>query len=107
MSSTPIQFLIYVLPLPTCQKVPLILPINGCLEVQIGVPVTFQLFALNFCNKTIKITDIAITSVITGMSAGNLTTVTGNSSLYYRTLNWTPTSDQMDFQELCAVAVTR
>lgn len=101
------QFLIYVLPLPTCSKVPLILPISGCLEVQVGMPVTFQLFAMNYCNKTIKITDIAITSGINGMSPGNLTTVTGNSSLYYIKLNWTPTSDQIGFQEVCAVAVTR
>ena len=58
MSSVSIQFLIFVLT-PNCSHLPVIIPLTGCLEVQVNVAVTFTLYAMNYCNKTVSIiTDI-------------------------------------------------
>jgi hypothetical protein len=108
MSSVPVQFLVYVLPQPSCTIVPLILPVSGCLEVQVGVPMSIKLYAMNFCNLTIaNLTDIVVSSGINGMSAGNLTSVSTNTSLSYVTYTWTPQADQVGYQELCTIAFTR
>ena len=108
MSSVPVQFLIYVLPQPACSKAPLILPIDGCLEVQVGVVVIFRLYTMNLCNRTVaNLTDILISDGIDGMSVSNLTSVPTNVSLSYVTLTWTPRANQVGFQELCVVAFTR
>jgi hypothetical protein len=108
MSSVPVQFLIYVLPQPTCSKAPLILPVNGCLEVQAGISMSFNLYAINLCNSSVAtLTDIVVSSGITGMSAGNLTDSLTNSSLYYVTFTWTPQANQVGSQELCTIAFTR
>ena len=107
MSSVPVQFLIYVLT-PNCSKLPIILPLTGCLEVQVNVPVNFTLYAMNFCNTTKTIiTDIAATVGITGMQVGNLFNSTTNTSLSYVTLTWTPQSNQIGSQQFCAVAYTK
>lgn len=108
MSSTPVQFLIYVMPLPACSKAPIILPLNGCLEVQVGVSVTFRLYAINLCAKTVAtLTDLILTSEINGMSTSNLTSFPTNTSLSYITLTWIPQVNQVGYQELCAIAYTR
>ena len=84
------------------------MPISGCLEVQVGVAVTFRLYAMNFCNRTVaNLTDIIISNGINGMSANNHTSVLTNLSLSYVTLTWTPRANQVGFQELCVVAFTR
>ena len=108
LSSVPVQFLIYVMPQPACAKAPVILPISGCLEVQVGVAVTFRLYAMNFCNRTVaNLTDIIISDGINGMSVNSLTSVATNLSLSYVTLTWTPQPNQLGLQELCATAFTR
>ncbi|CAM4890519.1 unnamed protein product [Rotaria socialis] len=59
MSSIPVQFLIYVMPALTCTSSPIILPVTGCLEFQIGVSASFNLSAINLCNSsTVGIADI-------------------------------------------------
>ena len=108
MSSVPVQFLIYVMPQPACSRAPLVLPIDGCLEVQVGVTRTFQLYAMNLCNRTVAtLTDIIVADGIAGMSVSNLTSVSSNLSLSFVTLTWTPQASQLGFQEMCAIAFTR
>ncbi|CAF0979910.1 unnamed protein product [Rotaria sp. Silwood1] len=69
MSSVPVQFLIYVEPQPACSKEPVIIPLDRCLEVQVGVSISFNLSAMNLCNQTVAtLTDIAVPSSITGMT---------------------------------------
>ncbi len=108
MSSVPAQFLIYVLPTPSCTQAPFIIPLTGCLEVQVNVSVTFTLYIMNFCNKTIAtIVDLLPTVSITGMSVSNLVNSTTNTSLVYVTLRWTPQTNQIGSQQFCAIAYTR
>ncbi len=108
MSSVPIQFLIYVLPPPTCSDAPIILPLAECLEVAIGVPMTFNLSVLNLCDPNVtEVIDIIIPQGITGMQASDLTISSTNASLVYETFTWTPQADQIGSQQLCAVAYTR
>ena len=108
MSSVPVQFLIYVLPQPACSRAPLVLPIDGCLEVQVGVTRTFRLYAMNLCNRTIAtLTDIVISDGIAGMTLSGFTNVSTNLSLSYVTLRWRPQANQVGFQEMCAIAFTR
>jgi hypothetical protein len=108
MSSVAVQFLIYALPSPNCTQPPVILPLTGCLEVQVNVSVTFTLYAMNYCNKTIAtITSFLSIIGITGMSVSNLTNSTTNTSLVYVTLRWTPQTNQIGSQQFCAIAYTR
>jgi hypothetical protein len=107
MSSVPVQFLIYVMPPPTCLIPPVIIHLSGCLEVTVNVSKSFNISALNSCNSTISnITEIVVTSGITGMEVSNLTQVVTNLSLYYLTFTWTPQANQAGLQQLCIVAVT-
>jgi len=108
MSSVPLQFLVYVLPTPNCSQLPVVLPLTGCLEVQVNVAVTFTLYAMNYCNRTIStITNLLSSVDITGMSVSSLVNSTTNTSLVYVTLTWTPQISQIGPQEFCAVAYTR
>ncbi|CAF1519231.1 unnamed protein product [Rotaria magnacalcarata] len=84
MSSIPVQFLIYVMPALTCTSSPIILPVTGCLEVQIGVLTSFNLSATNLCNpRTVGIADIVISPSIAGVQVSNLTSSTTNASVVY------------------------
>ncbi len=108
MSSVPVQFLIYVLPQPACSNAPILLPLTGCLEVEVGVSVTFNVSAMNLCNSSVAVvTTILVSSGITGMIASNLTNSTTNSSLSYVKFTWTPQANQVGSQELCVIAYTR
>ncbi len=108
MSSVPVQFLIYVLPQPTCSNKPIIFPLSGCLEVQVGVSVSFNISAINLCNSTwITLSTIIVSSGITGMTNGNLINSTTNASISYITFTWTPQANQVGSQQLCTVAYTR
>jgi hypothetical protein len=107
MSSVPVQFLIYVLPTPTCSILPVILPLKGCLEVEVGVTMNFTLFIMNLCNSTVTITDIIISQEISGMTAGSLSNSTTNNSLSYILLTWTPQANQIGSQELCVYAYNK
>lgn len=108
MSSVPVQFLIYVMPQPSCSKQPIILPVNGCLEVQVGVSMTFNLYAMNLCSVSVAtLAAIVVSSGITGMSAGSLTTLPSNSSFSYVTFTWIPLANQVGSQQLCTIAFTR
>ena len=108
MSSVPIQFLIYVIPPPSCSILPLIIPLTGCLEVQVNVSVNYTLYVMNYCNRTRTIvTDLVVTVGITGMTVGSLTNSTTNTSLVSVTLSWTPQSSQIGPQQFCAAAYNK
>ena len=105
MSSVPVQFLIYVLPEPTCPKPPIIIPLTGCLEVTVGVLKSFPLYVMNPCNSSITdIVDIIVSNPIDGMNDGNLTDSPTNESLSYMPYTWTPKANQVGPQQMCATA---
>ncbi|CAF4389701.1 unnamed protein product, partial [Adineta steineri] len=84
MSSVPVQFLIYVMPTPTCSIAPVILPLTGCLEVTAGVPITFNISAYHLCDPNYtEITDIVVSKQIDGMEVGDLTASPTNASEFY------------------------
>ncbi len=108
MSSVPVQFLIYVLPQSTCSTKPIFFPLSGCLEVQVGVSMSFNLSALNLCDPNVAtLSAIVVSSGVTGMTSGNLITSTTNSSVGYITFAWIPQENQVGSQQLCAIAYTR
>lgn len=108
MSSVPVQFLIYVLANVTCSQEPVILPLTGCLEVQIGVTTNYTLFVMNYCNRTkVQIIDVSPTMNIPGMNISQIFNSTTNSSLSYVNLQWTPQLNQIGFQQFCAMAYNR
>ena len=108
MSSVPVQFLIYVIHVPKCPQPPLIFPSTDCLNVQVGIPINFTLYAMTLCNvTTVIIIDIMQTVGIAGMQMGNLTNSTINASLVYVPLIWTPQMYQLGTQQFCAIAYTR
>ncbi|UJR24539.1 hypothetical protein I4U23_005914 [Adineta vaga] len=88
MSSVPVQFLIYVQPQPTCGLKPIILPLTGCLDVQVGVSTSFDY------------------QHISGMNASNLITSSINASISYITFTWIPQINQVGSQKLCVIAST-
>ncbi|CAF4485428.1 unnamed protein product, partial [Rotaria sp. Silwood2] len=86
---------------------PLIIPLDRCLEVQVGVSISFNLSAINLCTPSVAtLTDIVVASGITGMTHGNLIHSSTNSSIYYITFTWTPQTNQIGSQQLCTVAYT-
>ena len=107
MSSVPVQLLIYVQAPPYCPTPPVIVPINGCLEVQVGVPITLNLYAKNMCDPSISVlADIIASSGINGMSSSALRNASANGTLSYVTYSWTPQASQVGLQQLCATAYT-
>ncbi|CAF3842228.1 unnamed protein product, partial [Rotaria sp. Silwood1] len=107
LSSVPVHMLIYVLPVPVCSIKPIILPLTGCLEVQVGITISFNISAMNLCNSTIAtLTDIVVSTNINGLTSSNLTSSLTNSSISYITFSWTPGTNQVGFQTLCFIAFT-
>ncbi|CAF4830281.1 unnamed protein product, partial [Rotaria sp. Silwood1] len=107
MSSVPVQFLIYVMPEPTCSISPVIIPLTGCLEVKVGTMKTFNISIINQCDPDVSdIADLIVSNGITGMQAGNLTYSSTNDSLLYVTFTWTPQLSQLGSQILCTIAFT-
>jgi hypothetical protein len=107
MSSVPVQFLIYVLPTPICLLSPVFNPITGCLEAQINVPITFDLYVENLCNPNdSQITDIVVSDPITGMTVSLLTS-SPDGLFAFVNFTWTPNPNQIGLQQLCTIAFTR
>ena len=107
MSSVPVQLLIYVMGEPSCSKQPLILPLDRCFEVQVGVTISFDIYAMNLCNPAISnVADIVPSGSIDGMTKGNLTKSPTNSSLSYVRFTWTPQANQVGYVEQCTTAYT-
>ena len=107
MSSIPVQFLIHVLPTPKCSDLPLFEPITDCLEAQIGIEITFDLYAQNSCDSDISyISDIIITTSIHSINY-SLLQYEDDYSYTYRTFVWTPQLIDIGPQQICATAFTR
>jgi hypothetical protein len=108
MSSVPVQFLIYVMPEPECSEAPVITLLTDCLEVTVGVSTSFNLSVWNLCDpNSTNITDVILSTPVTGIQVGNLTVSPVNTSLVYVILTWTPQMSQIGSQQLCMIAYTR
>ena len=107
MSSVPVQFLIHVLPIPTCTVPPLILPLTDCFEVQVGQSITFTLTAMDRCNTTATITDILLVQTVSGLTGSTVVNSTTNSSLASAIFTWTPRATQVGVQQLCFTAFNK
>jgi hypothetical protein len=105
MSSVPVQFLIYVMPQPTCGLAPVMLPITHCLDVQVGVQITFNLSAVTLCNPNISgVSEIDMTTTISGMNESDTNDSPTNASVGYASVTWTPDASQVGSQQLCTIA---
>jgi hypothetical protein len=78
--------------------------IDSCILVQVNQTFSSQLIAINNCGSTVTIDDIATLS-FPGMIKGSLTMI--NSTTYYKSLTWTPTTAQIGYQVMCAMALDR
>jgi hypothetical protein len=107
MSSVPVQFLIYVMPEPTCSEAPTIVPFTGCMEFTVGVSVSFNITVINNCDPSISdLGDLIVTNDLSGLQSGVLTDLTTNESIAFMTFTWTPQTNQIGSQQLCMVAFT-
>ena len=107
MSSVPVQFLIYVMPQPACGLAPLMLPLDICLDVQVGVPISFNVSAMTLCDPNVSdVNSIFVSSGISGMSESNLINSSTNASVSYVTFTWTPSASQLGSQQMCVLSYT-
>ena len=106
LSSVPVQFLVYVVQPPSCTILPYVFELSNrtCIPVGVGQTFTTRLYAINSCGSGVTILDIATLS-FSGMVQSNL--IKESSVVYYKTLTWTPTSSQVGFQVMCAMAIDR
>ena len=108
MSSIPVQFLIYVVPEPNCAEKPIILPVQGCLEVAVSVLFSFNVTILNRCDwNYTSIAELVMSKTIPGVQPGNLTVSENDPSVVYMTWTWTPSLIQAGNQEICFIACTK
>ena len=97
--------LIYVMDAPTCNATPVVLPLKRCLDVQVGVSVSFNLTAMSSCNPNISaIASIIVATGIDGMDVSDTMSLSTNASIAYSTFLWTPSVNQIGSQQLCVVA---
>ncbi|CAF4000828.1 unnamed protein product [Rotaria sordida] len=104
LSSVPVQFLVQVVNSPACTIPPEIVGIpveEACIPVKVGQTFNSQLIAINNCGSGVTIADIATLS-FAGIAKGNIVKL--NTTTYYKTLSWTPTTSQLGFQVMCAMA---
>ena len=107
MSSVPVQLLIYVMAEPTCTLVPVVIPLSRCLDVQVGVSISFNISAMTLCNPNISDIDtIIVSSAISGMNVTDTIDSVTNASVSYNTFTWKPLSSQLGSQKLCVIAYT-
>ena len=107
MSSIPVQFLIYVQSEPVCTRPPVIVPINGCMEVIVNVAISFNVTVINNCNLSIAIlADLMITRNIDGIQVDYLSDSQIDASISYATFYWIPHSTQIGPQQLCMIVYT-
>jgi hypothetical protein len=109
MSSVPVQLLIYVINVPVCSEAPVLIPLTGCLQVTVGISMSFNIFAVNLCNPNVTaIMDIVVIhSGTADIQIGGLTNSSTNASLVYKILTWIPQGDEVGPQQLCMIAYTR
>ena len=107
MSSVPVQLLIYVMDTPTCGLAPIILPLSRCMEVQVGVTISFNISALTRCDPAVSDIDSMIFPLsIYEMNTTDIIKSATNASISYTTFTWQPSSDQLGSNRLCLAAVS-
>ena len=74
------------------------------MAITVGQNITTELFAINSCGPSVNITDISTLS-FPGVLKGNL--IEWNSTTYSKSITWTPTSSQLGYQLMCAMALNR
>ncbi|CAF4694549.1 unnamed protein product [Rotaria socialis] len=106
LSSVPIQFLVEIVAPPPCAILPEVYELSeaSCTPIIVGQTYTSQIIAINYCGANVNISDI-VTLPFPGMIRGNL--IQYNSTVYYATISWTPTINQLGYQVTCAMAVDR
>ncbi|CAF3703060.1 unnamed protein product [Rotaria socialis] len=107
MSSAPAQFLIYVLPTPTCPIPPVIMPATDCFEILAGIPTDIQLLVVNNCNPTVAdISDVIMSKTLSGLDMTDMAALPTNDSLILVEFNFTSQSNQIGPQTFCVIAYT-
>ncbi|CAF3224069.1 unnamed protein product [Rotaria socialis] len=102
MSSAPAQFLIYVLPTPTCPIPPVIMPATDCFEILAGIPTDIQLLVVNNCNPTVAdISDVIMSKTLSGLDMTDMAALPTNDSLILVEFNFTSQSNQIGPQTFC------
>lgn len=107
MSTVPVQFLVHVVGVPSCTTPPQVIgaPIEqSCTSVIVNQTFTSQLIAINNCASPVTLVDIATLS-FSGMLQTSMAQL--NSTVYYKNLSWTPTTSQLGYQVMCAMAFDR
>ncbi|CAF1043075.1 unnamed protein product [Rotaria magnacalcarata] len=107
MSSVPTQFLIYVLPTPTCPIPPVIVPASDCFEILAGIPTDIQLLVVNNCDPTVAdISDVIMSKTLPGLDMTDMAALPTNDSLILVEFNFTSQSNQIGPQTFCVIAYT-
>jgi hypothetical protein len=105
LSSAPVQFIVKVIAPSSCSILPeAILVGQSCIIVTVNETFTSSLLGINYCGANVSIIDIATVS-FSGMVQSSITKLT--SLIYYKTLTWTPTIEQLGYQVMCAIALDR
>lgn len=103
----PVQFLIQVVSPPSCPVPPAIIgtPFEGsCTLAVVGQKFTSELVAINNCGSSVTIVDITILA-FPGMTPAGITQL--NTTVFYNDISWTPTTSQVGYQVMCAMAYDR
>ena len=107
MSAVPVQFLVEVVGPPTCTIPPEVVgipPEGSCTPVIVGQTYSSELIAINHCGASVVISDIATLS-FAGVIQSNITKQ--NTTTFHKLFTWTPTTAQLGYQVMCAMAVDR
>ena len=105
MSSTPIQFLIYVYQPRNCSNPTLTSP-STCVDAQVGHPTTVTYTVINSCGSSSNISSIVMQS-FSGIVQGPLVLITPNETVYEINITYTPLASQVGLQILCAAALDK
>ncbi|CAM4935904.1 unnamed protein product [Rotaria socialis] len=86
LSSVPAQFLVKVIAASSCVYQPEVLLLaDSCTPLKVNQTLTSTLLAINNCGTIVTIIDI--------------------STIYYKNLTWKPTTNQIGYQVMCAIAL--
>ena len=83
------------------------LPLQRCLDVRVGIQISFNMYAMTLCNPNIS--DIDTITVSNGPDKINVSdtmTLVTNASVSYAIFTWTPLISQVGQQQLCVLAYT-
>lgn len=70
----------------------------------VGQTVSLQLMAINYCGLNVSIVDILLVALL-NVTQNNISQL--NPTTYYKNITWIPTSEQLGYQIMCAMALSR